>query len=74
MISYNIPCFICKHHFEVNEKSPQYQQIKRNFQGRHICPDCTELIEKDAQRASGLNRAMLEELDAIALDRAINSP
>lgn len=68
MISYDVICFICKKTFSVDEKSEQYHMVKLNFNGKHACHDCKEKIERDAMITTGINRELLEQLDAIDID------
>ncbi|MGZ4107376.1 MAG: hypothetical protein ACXVP5_07280 [Tumebacillaceae bacterium] len=72
MISYDVNCFICKKTYQVDEKSPQYQRVKLNFNGKHCCTDCTEKIERDAALITGINRELLEELEMINIEVGLN--
>lgn len=72
MISYDVTCFICRKIYQVTEYMPDYQRVKRNYKGKHCCTPCKEAIERDAKTVTGINREMLEQLDAIGIESSIS--
>jgi hypothetical protein len=63
MISYDVPCFFCKHTFSVFEGTSQYKLVKRNMKARHCCDDCRKRIQMDAQRETGMTPELFEALE-----------